>query len=64
MHGALAQLGACHTGSVEVTGSNPVCSIFLFSNKHLQKALALSKCKSFVCCTQFYFVLKINIYCT
>ena len=29
MHGALAQLGARHTGSVEVTGSNPVCSIFL-----------------------------------
>ena len=26
MHGALAQLGARHTGSVEVTGSNPVCS--------------------------------------
>ena len=25
--GALAQLGARHTGSVEVTGSNPVCSI-------------------------------------
>ena len=24
--GALAQLGARHTGSVEVTGSNPVCS--------------------------------------
>ena len=29
-YGALAQLGARHTGSVEVTGSNPVCSIFLF----------------------------------
>ncbi len=29
--GALAQLGARHTGSVEVTGSNPVCSIFIFS---------------------------------
>ena len=27
VHGALAQLGARHTGSVEVTGSNPVCSI-------------------------------------
>ena len=27
--GALAQLGARNTGSVEVTGSNPVCSIFL-----------------------------------
>ena len=25
-HGALAQLGAHHTGSVGVTGSNPVCS--------------------------------------
>ena len=25
--GALAQLGARNTGSVEVTGSNPVCSI-------------------------------------
>ncbi len=24
----MAQLGARHTGSVEVTGSNPVCSIF------------------------------------
>lgn len=28
--GALAQLGARHTGSVEVTGSSPVYSIFLF----------------------------------
>lgn len=28
VNGALAQLGARHTGSVEVTGSNPVCSIF------------------------------------
>lgn len=27
MRGALAQLGARHTGSVKVTGSNPVCSI-------------------------------------
>ena len=27
-YGALAQLGARHTGSVEVTGSNPVCSIW------------------------------------
>ena len=26
--GALAQLGARHTGSVEATGSSPVCSIF------------------------------------
>ena len=26
MHGALAQLGAPHTGSVGVTGSSPVCS--------------------------------------
>ena len=26
--GALAQLGARNTGSVEVTGSNPVCSIW------------------------------------
>ena len=26
-YGALAQLGARHTGSVEATGSNPVCSI-------------------------------------
>ena len=25
--GALAQLGARHAGSVEVTGSSPVCSI-------------------------------------
>ena len=25
-HGALAQLGARHTGSVEATGSSPVCS--------------------------------------
>ena len=33
VHGALAQLGARHTGSVEVTGSNPVCSIlFLLIN--------------------------------
>ena len=27
-HGVLAQLEARHTGSVEVTGSSPVCSIF------------------------------------
>lgn len=27
IYGALAQLGARHTGSVEVTGSSPVCSI-------------------------------------
>ena len=27
LHGALAQLGARHTGSVEATGSSPVCSI-------------------------------------
>ena len=27
--GVLAQLGACHTGSVEVTGSSPVYSIIL-----------------------------------
>ena len=26
--GALAQLGARHTGSVEATGSSPVCSMF------------------------------------
>ena len=32
-YGALAQLGARHTGSVEVTGSNPVCSIFSKSRK-------------------------------
>ena len=31
-YGALAQLGARHTGSVEVTGSSPVCSIFLCNN--------------------------------
>ena len=32
-YGVLAQLGARHTGSVEVTGSNPVCSIlFLLIN--------------------------------
>ena len=28
VHGALAQLGARHTGSVEVTGSSPVCSTY------------------------------------
>ncbi len=28
--GALAQLGARHIRIVEVTGSNPVCSTFLF----------------------------------
>ncbi len=27
-HGALAQLGARHTGSVEATGSSPVCSTY------------------------------------
>lgn len=27
LFGALAQLGARHTGSVEATGSSPVCSI-------------------------------------
>ena len=27
LFGVLAQLGACHTGSVEVTGSSPVYSI-------------------------------------
>ena len=42
--GALAQLGARHTGSVEVVGSNPICSImksmslwrwaFLLSQSH------------------------------
>ncbi len=31
-HGALAQLGARHTGSVEATGSSPVCSI-LYRNR-------------------------------
>ena len=31
LHGALAQLGARHTGSVEVTGSSPVCSIFFIT---------------------------------
>ena len=29
MYGALAQLGARHTGSVEVMGSSPVCSILI-----------------------------------
>lgn len=29
LKGALAQLGARHTGSVEATGSNPVCSILV-----------------------------------
>ena len=29
LFGVLAQLGACHTGSVEVTGSSPVYSIWL-----------------------------------
>ena len=33
--GALAQLGARHTGSVEVTGSNPVCSIVSVKNRTL-----------------------------
>ena len=27
LFGVLAQLGACHTGSVEVTGSSPVYSM-------------------------------------
>ena len=30
-YGALAQLGARHTGSVEATGSSPVCSICLYT---------------------------------
>ena len=34
--GALAQLGARHTGSVEVTGSNPVCSIFYYTKINLR----------------------------
>ena len=38
--GALAQLGARHTGSVEVTGSNPVCSIeYLPTNFNTKMAL-------------------------
>ena len=36
VHGALAQLGARHTGSVEVTGSNPVCSIFYYTKINLR----------------------------
>ncbi len=28
--GALAQLGECYTGSVEVSGSNPLCSTIYF----------------------------------
>ena len=34
-YGALAQLGARHTGSVEVTGSNPVCSTRWTLHEHL-----------------------------
>lgn len=31
MYGGVAQLGECHTGSVEVVGSSPIVStIFLF----------------------------------
>ena len=41
-YGALAQLGARHTGSVEVTGSSPVCSS--------QKALILKA--FFVACAE------------
>ena len=36
-YGVLAQLGARHTGSVEVTGSNPVCSIKKVHNPALTK---------------------------
>ncbi len=32
-YGALAQLGAHHTGSVGVTGSNPVCSTKIFAGR-------------------------------
>ena len=34
-HGALAQLGARHTGSVEVRGSNPLCSTKQVLEEHL-----------------------------
>ena len=37
-HGALAQLGARHTGSVEATGSSPVCSIFKKPCKYVKMA--------------------------
>lgn len=37
-HGALAQLGARHTGSVEATGSSPVCSTFDFKRIYSGKA--------------------------
>lgn len=33
MSGALAQLGARHTGSVEVRGSNPLCSTNLIAGR-------------------------------
>ena len=36
--GALAQLGARHTGSVEDTGSSPVCSIFKKPCKYVKMA--------------------------
>ena len=36
--GALAQLGARHTGSVEATGSSPVCSTFDFKRIYSGKA--------------------------
>ncbi len=39
-HGALAQLGARHTGSVEVTGSNPVCSMYSMIKLNYFGALA------------------------
>lgn len=38
-HGALAQLGARHTGSVEATGSSPVCSTE-YSGEHPNGVLA------------------------
>ncbi len=44
LHGALAQLGARHTGSVEATGSSPVCSIpkaFYFGTLELYPAVPL-----------------------
>ena len=46
VHGALAQLGARHTGSVEVTGSSPVCSIALFVCKPV-KRIPLWACTGF-----------------
>ena len=33
LYGALAQLGARHTGSVEATGSSPVCSTFRITGR-------------------------------